>query len=449
MRALWGVVVCAVLAAGGRVSAQAPPVPATPAAPAAAPAAVDRARAEPGLADRKRRYARPLHEKIALVPAYVLRAPFQLVNYPVEHYLIHKDPGPVTVYTRRFLTRLGSQGVAIKLQGLGSGSGVGTALVYEAPRGLTGSAALRFSAAETYRGYDQVAAVLDSVPVGPVRTSLRLQYMERPQEDFFGFGAHSARAGRTTYQLDEWLAQAGGVLPLHGAWRLAADVAVTRNDVGRGRDDGFPTVLEVFPASLEGSHGRFEFFDWGGGLLYDSRDVPTYARHGSVLSARLSGAGGLRTTRAAYSKLTLEAQRFQPLPGFRRTVAVRARATWTENHGGGAAIPLFRMERVGGSRSLRGYQSYRFHDEDAMFANVEYRFPVWALGLRSGLGMDGVAFFDFGAALPQLQDIRQRDWHSGGGIGLRIVNDRGLLLKIDNAWSPEGYRLHFGLRGTF
>ncbi len=405
-------------------------------------------RVEPGLADRARRYARPTHEKIALLPAHLLRLPFKIVNYPLEHYLIHKEPGPVTVYAGRFVTKIGTHGVDVRLQGQGSGSGVGALVAYQFPGRWTASVPLRISGATTVRGYDQIAIGLDSLHIGTALGAVRLQYSERPQEDFFGLGPRSAKTDRTTYQQDEWLAQAQGSVRLASRLRLAADIGLTRHDIGRGRDADFPTVLQRFPASFAGVQGRFEFLDWGAGLVYDSRDVATYARHGEWLAARVQLTDGLGGTQNAYTKYSVEAQQFVALPGFRRSLAGRVRAVVTDNRGGSADVPLFRLERIGGSRSLRGYQGYRFTEHDALIGTLEYRFPIWSIEPASGVALDGVAFFDFGTAVPDLLDLQQRDLRSAAGIGIRVLSKRGLVFKIDNAWSPEGYRFHFGLRGT-
>jgi hypothetical protein len=446
----WAAIVLGASAlAAGSVRAQPAPAAATP-APAVAADDSTAAAAEPGLADRRRRWARPLRERVALVPAQMLRLPFQVVNYPVEHYLIHREPGAIAVYARRFTTALGRQGIEVQLRGMGPGSGYGGGIVYEAPRRLT-RAPLRLSAVMTATGYDQFALALDSLRTGPALAGLRLQYAERPREDFFGLGPDSRSDTRATYQLDEWLAQATGSLPIGGGWRLAAVAGVSRNDIGRGRDPKYPTALEIFSPAIDGLQGRFEFLDWGGGLVFDSRDDPSYARRGSVVSARVLFADGVRDTPHAYTKYELEAQQFVPLWGQRRSLAMRLRGVVTDDRSGDAGIdvPVFRLERIGGSRSVRGYQSFRFTDKDALVGNVEYRFPIWNIEPANRQALDGAALFDFGTAVPDLAELEQSDLHSAAGLGLRFATRLGMLFRFDSMWSPEGYRGHFGLRGTF
>lgn len=439
---------CAATQAPAAAQAQAPPQAATvgdrPDSAAASPV-------EPGLADRRRRWKRPPSQQAAMVPAHILRFPFRVANYPLEHFVIHREPGFVTVYGRQFVTALGRQGIELQVRGMGAGSSAGMNVAYAPPRRLSAGKPLQLSALTTLTGYDQFALTLDSLGMGGVTGGLRLQYSERPREDFFGLGPRSALDDRTTYQLDEWQAQFTGSVPIWRSLRLATVVGVSRFDVGRGRDADFPTALEVFSRDIDGLQGRFELFEWGTGLVLDSRDDRTYARRGSVLSARVQFGDGLRDTPHAYTKYELEAQQFVPLWGERRSLAARVRAVVTDNRSGvdGVDVPVFRLERIGGSRTIRGYRSFRFADKDALIGNFEYRFPIWNIEPTNRQALDGAVLFDFGTTVPDLARLQQRDLRSAAGIGLRFTTRLGLTGRYDAMWSPEGYRGHLGLRVTF
>ena len=112
-------------------------------------------------------------------------------------------------------------------------------------------------------------------------------------------------------------------------------------------------------------------------------------------------------------------------------------------------MPFFRLEKVVGSRTVRGYQTFRYTEHDALVCDFEYRFPIWDIGLPSRVALDGALFFDFGTAVRNLEDLQQRDLRSGAGFGFRLVNFRGMIGRLENAWTPEGYRYHATLRGTF
>ncbi len=403
-------------------------------------------RIEPGLAARRARYARPTRERIALLPAHLLRLPFRILNYPVERYLIHKEPGAVTIYAGRALTKLRTEGLYLRIGGLGSGSGYGPGVRYEI-RPWSRGPRLSLFGGTTYRGYDQMFASLDSIRLGRARLEFRGQYDERPQEDFFGLGTDSRLQDRATFQQDETLLSVRARLPLRGRWSFVAHTNWSRSDIGRGRDGDFPSALQVFPP-LPGLAGRHEFVDVGAGIAYDSRDLPRYARRGQFVQAVVTASEGTGGTPQAYTKVLFEGAQFIPLPGWRRSLGLRLRSVFTDNRAR-EELPVFRMERVGGSRTVRGYRTYRFHEEESVIGNVEYRFPIWTIDPPGGQALDGCAFFDFGAAIPELSDLQQRDLRSTAGLGVRFATAKDLVLRIDHARTPEGHRTHFGLQGTF
>jgi Omp85 superfamily domain len=407
-------------------------------------------RDEPGLEDRQQRYARSTAYHIAMIPAYVLRAPFQVVNYPIEHWLVHRDPGAITVYAGRAWSRARVRGFGARIGGLGSGSGTGGGLRYRLPTGVTFGKPLTVSASVTYRLYVQYAARLDSLHAGPVPVSLQVLYNDRPQEDFYGLGPRSELTNHSTYRLEEMFGTATFLPRIYRDVHALVLVGASRSDVTRGRDSNYPPSQDVFdPTVYEGLSGRYSFFEYGLGLVLDKRDVPTYAHHGRYLSVAIQGAKGIDGTQNAYTKYAIEAQQFLPLPAYRHTLALRFRTVLSDNQSTEHPVPVFRLEAVGSSRTIRGYQTYRFTDEDVLLGSVEYRFPIWNIETPSGIALDGGLFFDFGTALPELGQLQQRDLRSGGGFGFRLVNARRSIGRMDVAFTPEGARVHFSLRGAF
>src|SRR5439155_11216492 len=101
-----------------------------------------------------------------------------------------------------------------------------------------------------------------------------------------------------------------------------------------------------------GDPKRFEFVEYGASILWDGRDAPFYARRGSLVQASVTAGDGIRDTREAWTKYAVEVQRYISLPGERRSLAVRLRGVATDDRSnGGLGVPLFRLERLGGSRT--------------------------------------------------------------------------------------------------
>ena len=85
--------------------------------------------------------------------------------------------------------------------------------------------------------------------------------------------------------------------------------------------------------------------------------------------------------------------------------------------------------RLGGPRRLRGYVVDTLRDEKAIFASIEYRWPVHA-------NLEAHAFLDLGAVAPSYTRLfgdldRMR---FGGGGGLVIGSEDSLTLALDVAY---------------
>jgi outer membrane protein assembly factor BamA len=353
----------------------------------------------------------------------------------------------VTVYGRRAASHLALQGFGARLGGLGSGSGWGGGVSWRAPRDWTFGKSLTFSASVTQLAYEQYSVQLDELRFGPIPAFVRVHSNDRPREDFWGLGPHSNISDRSTYRLEETVGTIGLIPPIHGRWSGRLSIAASHNHVTRGRDPEFPASQDIFdPNVYEGLAGSYDFAEYTLGIVHDTRDVPTYARRGNYVFVGVQGAQGINGTPHAYTKFAGEVQQFVSLPGYRRSLGMRLRTVFTDNHGGEHPIPVFRLEAMGSGRTIRGYRTYRFSEEESLLGGLEYRWPIWTIEPPSQIAIDGALFFDFGTAVRDLRDVAQHDMRSGGGFGFRLVTARGHLGRMDVAFSPEGYRFHFSVR---
>ena len=127
---------------------------------------------------------------------------------------------------------------------------------------------------------------------------------------------------------------------------------------------------------------------------------------------------------------------------------MRLHAVITDNRSSdGSDVPIWRLEQLGGSESVRAIDNFRYTDEDLMVANLEYRFPFWFLNHESGAAIDALLFFDVGTVLPDLSTMQQKDLRSGAGFGFRLVNKRGAMGRLDFAWTSQDFRVGVGISG--
>ncbi|MBA9077377.1 BamA/TamA family outer membrane protein [Rufibacter quisquiliarum] len=119
-------------------------------------------------------------------------------------------------------------------------------------------------------------------------------------------------------------------------------------------------------------------------------------------------------------------------------LAVQGMATFT--HGD---TPFQFLSPIGGVNVMRGLLEGRFRDEDALVAQVDYRFPLfWKIG--------GAVFGGAGQVNQRLDKSRFSDFHTAGGGGLRYkLNNEGMVVRGDVAFSQEGMYLYFAFSEAF
>jgi outer membrane protein assembly factor BamA len=144
------------------------------------------------------------------------------------------------------------------------------------------------------------------------------------------------------------------------------------------------------------------------------------------------------TGRYAFGRLDAEARQYFPIFDKKRVIALRARFNYANNAPGGV-VPFYMLPTLGGSDSVRAYRNFRFHDENALLVNAEYRWEAFS-------GMDMALFFDAGEVRPDWQNIDLRDLNTAYGIGFRFNTYQSVFLRLDVGFGGEGprYFIAFG-----
>jgi outer membrane translocation and assembly module TamA len=114
-----------------------------------------------------------------------------------------------------------------------------------------------------------------------------------------------------------------------------------------------------------------------------------------------------------------------------RGVALLTDGTRHEN------APFYFLPRLGGGGLLRGYETSRFVDTQALFASAEYR---WQARHR----LQVVSFVDVGQVAPSMRAFQLSNLKTSVGVGLRY---RGF--RVDYATGAEGGRVHVGVGASF
>ena len=182
-----------------------------------------------------------------------------------------------------------------------------------------------------------------------------------------------------------------------------------------------------------GSSTTPRFVGWGAFAGYDTRDLPRGPRRG--------GFYGIEFRRY----MDMDRGHLHPSPAGARGPAVlpvlqrdacrravrKARFAYA-----GATIAWSRStccRKLGGNFELRGFNQYRFHDNNAFMAAIEHRWYAFS-------GLEMALFVDAGKTVPKKGQVDFSGLNYSGGIGLRVRIAGAVVLRMDVAKSREGIR---------
>jgi hypothetical protein len=329
------------------------------------------------------------------------------------------------------------RGFYARLGGLGEGAGFGIGPAY---RHNVGAFDFKTSAAVSFKRYFLAEASLrfpgtayDSLYAsrdGPF-VELYTRRRDFPQEDFFGLGPDSAEDNRTNFALRDTLGRVtGGVRLGHFVAGVSGSYLDTR--IGDGTDRRMPATARLFaPRDLPGLDAQpayrivEPFVEW---TTFD-RAVEDHA--GGRYRVSFSRYDDADLNRYSFRKWDVDLRQFIPFFADTRTIALHAMAS-SADPDDGHLMPFYLQPTLGGARTLRGFQTFRFRDRSAVLLQAEYRWRINAL-------VSGALFYDTGAVGERIGDLGrfQRDY----GFGLRIGSRRGAAFRADVAFGGESPRL--------
>ncbi len=258
-----------------------------------------------------------------------------------------------------------------------------------------------------------------------------LRYRDSPEEDFFGLGNDSLEGndtdfrqkdktffGALAYRLTSWVVVAGGA-------------GYQKIEISPGKDSQNPITDTVFddttaPGLLEDAH----YFYGGGSFVVDLRDRPYNPHSGFFFGFEHLRYDDTKETMFSFSKTSYDVRAYLPVFADNRTLAFQLYTAMNKPQDGNR-VPFYMMETLGGADVLRGFDTYRFRDENLISLSTEYRWEpakFWELAL----------FYDAGKVFPQGDDWNFNDLNTGYGIGVRLKLEKSVILRFDIGHSEEG-----------
>jgi outer membrane protein assembly factor BamA len=171
----------------------------------------------------------------------------------------------------------------------------------------------------------------------------------------------------------------------------------------------------------------------GVSLQYDNRDMPEGPQAGGNYYAEYTRYWDRTLGRHDFNYLNTAVEQYIPYWNKNRVIALRlgAQISWTQE---GQTVPFYLQPSLGGSHYLRGFERYRFRDQNAIMLAVEHRWHLYS-------GSFAALFFEAGKVAPKPSKLNLSDLEYSGGIGFRFAIRNEVVIRIDNAVSREGYRI--------
>jgi outer membrane protein assembly factor BamA len=176
-------------------------------------------------------------------------------------------------------------------------------------------------------------------------------------------------------------------------------------------------------------------------ILADTRDHPGHPTDGGLYRATAAVYSDRNGRAYSFRRYETEGAQYVPLWTPKWILGLHAWGVFSDVSSG-ATVPFYLMPTIGGKNTLRGFYSYRFHDNNMAIANIESR---WALLTH----MDVALFGDIGRVAPTVSDLNFHDAHRSFGGGVRFHNATSTLLRIDAGHSVEGWRVYFVMSEPF
>ncbi len=352
----------------------------------------------------------------------------------------------IEVRERRILERLtyGIGGLRLRIGGLVTGSGFALGPEYFRDDLADGKVMVRATtqlSTSKYQLYDTEFA-LPRLANDRAFLSLQARHRNYPQMAYYGPGPDSEKTGRSNYRLeDNRFGFVAGVRPLPHV-RLGATGALMQINVGPGTDDRYiSTDAQFSPSVTPGILQQTDFLEGGFFVEYDYRDRVGGPRSGGYYVSRFLYEKDIDLERHSHRRLHVELQQYIPFFNERRVIALRARSvsTWKNPR---QTMPFYLQPTLGGSDDLRGYRPFRFHGDNALLFNGEYRYEIFA-------GLDMAIFADAGKVFQSNSQLNFSNLESDVGFGFRFNVRNAVFMRVDVGFSHEGYQVWLKFNNVF
>jgi hypothetical protein len=292
------------------------------------------------------------------------------------------------------------------------------------------------SAGFSIHGYSALAARFEYLALadGRVSAGAAFRRQDYTQVPYFGSGPQTREVDVSQYRLQS--SNLVGYVRVRPARYLDLDlsIGVLNPDVhraaGPGRRDRPDTRDRYAADPLFALTDQPSFVTSAVALTSDSRDFPGRSLRGGIVHLAATRYSDRIGETASFRRYEAEVARFIPFASERVVLAVHGRLVGSDT-GDGQFVPFYLQPTLGGQRSLRSYENYRFHDRNLASLTVETRIALMT-------HVDTAFFVDAGNVAPRAGDLNLE--RRSYGAGLRLHTRRHTFARVDVAHGSDGWR---------
>lgn len=338
----------------------------------------------------------------------------------------------------------GYNGLRFKAGGMITQGGFGIGPEYFREDLLNGRLETQLSYQISTRAYQRgiVRLRTRNIAGGRIEAEMLSMHHYYPKIQYYGPGPNSQKSGRSNFLLeDNSLDFSLGLSPARGLL-LGPSAGLLWINTGPGRDSRFISAdAQYSPAEVPGIDRQTNFRRYGVFARVNTLDNPEGPRAGGFYLFQYNRYDDRRFAAYGFNLMEADLRQYVPFFNQRRVIALRARTLLTDTRAG-ETVPFYLQPWLGGSDDLRGFRPFRFRDRNSLLLNAEYRWEIFA-------GLDMALFADAGKVFPRRGQLNFSRLEKSGGFGFRANIRNRTFLRLDFAFSREGFQAWFKFNDIF
>jgi outer membrane protein assembly factor BamA len=227
---------------------------------------------------------------------------------------------------------------------------------------------------------------------------------------------------------------------VRGGWRATrhAEIGLTAGvmwfNVGPGIGPGVASTEEVFDSTAApGIDEQTSYSRAGVYAKLDSRTKPHMPGRGTQVQVSFDQYHDRERGAWSFGLLTANLQQSFAFLNEKRILVLRANTAISYVDPDQRA-PFYLQQTIGGPDDLRGFTLFRFTDHNKLALNAEYRWEV-------APPIEMAIFADGGKVFHQRGELNFGRLETAAGFGIRIKTRSATAVRLDSAFSREGFRL--------